>query len=186
MKRQVMRFLPEGAVEVAGHANYFVTRDGRVFSNKTGKVILLRATVNRLGYHKVAVGTKGAKKLRSVHRLVAEAFVPNPEGKPEVNHRDLDKLNNVDVNLEWVTHAENLAHARANRKWRKVDPWVRLVAFPVWPENDSLNLGKTLQFESTFKACEHFGKKLATFAPMVQRGMKKQWKVLGYWWRRER
>ena len=115
---------------------------------------------------------------------MAKAFVLNPEGKAEVNHRDLDKLNNRAQNLEWVTHAENLSHARANRKWRKVDPWRGLVAFPIWPENDSLNLGKTLQFETTFLACEHFGKKLSTFAPMVHRGIKKNWKVLGYFWRK--
>jgi hypothetical protein len=48
-----------------------------------------------------------------IHRIVAEAFIPNPEGKREVNHKDNDGANNCVTNLEWVTTAENGAHRRA-------------------------------------------------------------------------
>lgn len=48
----------------------------------------------------------------TVHRLVAENFIPNPEGKPHINHIDNDSLNNHLINLEWVTHSENMIHAQ--------------------------------------------------------------------------
>lgn len=47
-----------------------------------------------------------------IHRLVAEAFIENPDGLPEVNHLDCDRKNNIFTNLEWSTHAENVGHSR--------------------------------------------------------------------------
>jgi hypothetical protein len=66
------------------------------------------------GYFKVNLNKNGKSKNYFVHRLVALAFIPNPENKPQVNHKDLDKINNNLSNLEWVTHQENISHAFAN------------------------------------------------------------------------
>lgn len=91
---------------VAGHPGYFVTRDGRVFSARAQRFLTPRRS-NR-GYLRVNLG---ARCTRSVHRLIAEAFVPNPDNKPQVNHKDGDRANNVDTNLEWATGSENMKHA---------------------------------------------------------------------------
>lgn len=62
-------------------------------------------------YYQVALHKDGKKKYMSVHRLVAEAFIPNPDGKSQVNHIDGNKQNNVVSNLEWVTPSENILHS---------------------------------------------------------------------------
>lgn len=76
--------------------------------------------------------TKGdEKKLYRVNRLVAFAFVDNPDGLPEVNHRDLNKLNNAAHNLQWSTRAENMAHAgRRGRMCGYMNPNKRVKLTP--------------------------------------------------------
>ena len=66
---------------------------------------------SRSGYYVVTLCLSGKQKMKSVHRIVAETFIPNPENKPQVNHIDGDKSNNCIDNLEWATAAENNEHA---------------------------------------------------------------------------
>lgn len=79
---------------------------------------ILKTTVNRRGYEKVKLSwiKDGVfiKKTMAVHRLVATAFHPNPDNKPQVNHKDLNQLNNDYRNLEWATAKENTNHAQLN------------------------------------------------------------------------
>ena len=72
-------------------------------------------------YKCVMLSKNGERKAYSVHRLVAQKYVPNPENKPQVNHIDGDKLNNHYTNLEWVTNAENRKHATVTGlQWSKL------------------------------------------------------------------
>ncbi|MBO7720014.1 NUMOD4 motif-containing HNH endonuclease [Candidatus Saccharibacteria bacterium] len=94
---------------------YEVSNLGRVRSlprNGTRKKGTIRQFGNVAnGYRAVLLARFGEHKNALVHRLVAEAFIPNPQNKPCVNHIDGDKWNNAVDNLEWCTYAENIAHS---------------------------------------------------------------------------
>ena len=86
-------------------SDYTITENGEVINNKSKRV--LKAQKNGKGYLRVSI----SGRLEFVHRLVANQYVPNPENKPQVNHKDGNKLNNHYTNLEWVTNLENRRHA---------------------------------------------------------------------------
>jgi hypothetical protein len=94
---------------IDGHPNYKVSTTGQVISlnyRNTRTPGLLSATANTAGYLQVYLDNK---KLL-VSRLVAKAFIPNPDNLPEVNHKDLNKSNNNVENLEWITSQDNRLH----------------------------------------------------------------------------
>jgi len=71
---------------------------------------VLKRYIEKHGYCRVSLSIDGRILKKYIHVLVAQAFIPNPERKEEVNHKDLDKTNNKKSNLEWVTKQENIDH----------------------------------------------------------------------------
>ena len=93
--------------QIAGF-NYCVSNIGQVFSMHTNK--MLKPNISRNGYVYVVLSDGGKLTTKKIHRLVAEAFIPNPNNLPQVNHVDGNKSNNAAINLEWVTAKENVEH----------------------------------------------------------------------------
>ena len=91
---------------IKGFENYSISNFGNVANVKTG--LILKSCINGRGYLKVGLNIKGKTFTKKIHRLVAEAFIPNPYNKPCVDHIDNDILNNNINNLRWTTVSENL------------------------------------------------------------------------------
>ena len=90
---------------------YRVSNLGRVKSLCKCNEIILKAGMAKSGYFTVCLHNNKKPLTHNVHRLVAQAFIPNLENKRYVNHIDGNKQNNILSNLEWVTHGENMKHA---------------------------------------------------------------------------
>lgn len=88
---------------------YDITTEGQVWSEYKG--MWMKPSVTEKGYLTVELRKCGMRYKARIHRLVAEAFIPNPDNLPEINHKDGNKQNNSVENLEWCTRSANMKHA---------------------------------------------------------------------------
>lgn len=103
---------------VAGHEDlYEVSNQGRVRSinyRRTGKIHLLKPRIANGGY--LSIHRNDSSKRLFIHRLVAEAFIENPDNLPQVNHKNEDKTDNRVENLEWCTASYNINYGTRNQR----------------------------------------------------------------------
>lgn len=96
---------------------YYVSHDGQVYSQQAQRCLTPstpKMATGKPGYPQLWLTyNDGAQRWQKVHRLVALAFIPNPENKSDVNHKDGNKQNPHVDNLEWMTRRENIMHGRA-------------------------------------------------------------------------
>lgn len=105
-------------IDIVGFPDYRISTDGKIYSYKRfdkGKVVPVHTQNN--GYLFVPLWRDGKQYNRTIHRLVASHFIPNPEKFPVVNHKDNNKRNNLISNLEWCTQQYNVRQSpRKNNK----------------------------------------------------------------------
>lgn len=101
----------EGLYQVSNLGNVKSLSFGARNIRKSNVHKLLKLSPTNCGYYKVQLYKNGKSKMLYVHRLVATAFIPNPDKKPQINHIDGNKANNASYNLEWATSSENMRHA---------------------------------------------------------------------------
>lgn len=94
---------------IEGFTNYAVSEDGQVKNQKRNRI--LKQVPDSDGYSVLSLYYKGNRTVSKVHRLVAEAFIPNPDNLPGVNHIDEIKSHNWKSNLEWSTCEDNSIHS---------------------------------------------------------------------------
>ena len=101
--------------ETLSDVRYEVSTEGNIRNKKTGKI--LKHSPDGHGYARVSLSAGAGRNPKIIfpHRVVAETFIPNPENKPQVNHKNADKMDPRKENLEWVTNKENIHHAIANK-----------------------------------------------------------------------
>lgn len=167
-----------GAYEISNLGNVrsvtrkVIRRNGRVISIK-GKDMAMRT--DEKGYMRVCLNNNGKTKRVAVHRLVAMAYLPNPDNKPQINHIDGNKGNNCVWNLEWCTNGENQKHAYRTGLKHSVDssgrPKVRVAMIdPVSGEQ-----------VATFESFNEAARKMKIFAPNIRKVVLGERNTTGGW-----
>jgi hypothetical protein len=106
--------------QIREHENYEANKLGQIRHKKRKKILKPRS--NNGGYQYVNFKINGKNKNFAVHRIIANTFIPNPNGYTEINHKDYDKTNNCINNLEWISSTNN-KKTRLFKKRKSSSSW---------------------------------------------------------------
>ena len=158
--------------EIKNYPMYEVSSMGRVrsyYNARHGRRViprLLAIKTDRIGYNFVHLKNEDGRKPLRVHRLVAEAFIPNPESLTEINHLDENKQNNCVNNLEWCTRLQNIRHSKV---WESVKREVN--------QYDSEHT-----LIKTWYSMSEAARSLKVAPQSIFRAIQKHGKSVGYYW----
>lgn len=144
---------------VDGYSNYQVSNFGKVKSlnyNRTLKENILKLSTKKTGYQQVSLNKNGKQYFKSVHRLVAQAFIPNPDNLPQVNHKNEIKTDNRAENLEWCTAKYNRNYGtsieRAKPKISKANKGKHYSPTTEFKKGDNTKSVKCIELNKIFKS----------------------------------
>lgn len=163
--------------------NYSINENGEVRNDNTGYI--KTPFVNKSNqYPTIDLYENGKSKKVTIHRLIAEAFIPNPENKLTVDHKDGNRQNNSIENLRWATYSEQ------NSRFRTIGVRSQTVIVKHHEEdrkkrggghNKWLNIINTIEFESVSKTAEYFNCTISNISLMLKKGtIGKRGSVRGY------
>ena len=154
--------------EIKDFPGYTITDDGKVISYKFKEPRIMKTWYQKSGYENIKLCKNNVTYHFLIHRLVAEAFIPNPDNLPEVNHKDKNRQNNRVENLEWCSRVDNLYDSydtmNATRNFRECT---------LIRESDNTEIAS---FQSVKAAAEYANEK---FDCSIS-GMRKNYKSRGY------
>lgn len=137
--------------DIPGFSRYIAGSDGEVYSknyNNRGVVKKLIGKIDKDGYCQLILyDDDGKRRYRRKHRLIAIAFIPNPDNLPQVNHKDGDKYNCTPLNLEWLTQSDNIQHGYNNKLYSRLTPIIA----------KNVETGDILEFDSIHQAGREMG-----------------------------
>ena len=134
---------------IPGFEEYLISKEGTVFSTKTNK--FLNPSKTKDGYLKVALRSNNKAYYFRVHKLVAMAYLDNPDNLTEINHKDFDRTNNCLSNLEWVSHEDNILYSKINNRFKGDKPLRKVFIFT------NVFNGKSFAIIGMKNVAKHFG-----------------------------
>ena len=142
---------PDNFVQIEKYPSYAINKQGQVYSSISNKILKPSySKENKTNYPSVVLKNSFGSRSEHIHRLLCLTFIPNPENKEQVNHKDGNRSNyNLD-NLEWVTRSENSTHSNQvlGNNWHNENSRKRI-------KGTCLTTGKIIIFESLLEATKN-------------------------------